>query len=351
MIQVSAQYFFIGLLIAIAVLAVVIFIPFLTPLLVALALSIIFGPVYRFLLKLVAPSKEKSTFAALLTLVLVVIIVLVPASLIVTKMYAEIQNMYFYLTEEGSRSSLIDTLNSVSTFASNALFNIYPAASFDSFNVTEYIEQGLEWGFGHVDTLFTGLGKVFLGIFITFFALFYFLRDGREFKKQVISLSPLMDKDDELIFNKLESAVYSVVAGSLIVGVIQGILTGIGFALFGVPQPTIWGAIAAIAALIPGVGTSLVIIPGVLYLFFTGSTTMAIGLLVWGLLAVGLIDNLLGPILVNRGMKIHPFIILLSVLGGIAVFGIIGFILGPLIIAFLFALLEIYKSAKTSSQV
>ncbi len=349
MTRTSAQYFFGGLVLAVVVLAILIFIPFLTPLVFAIALAIIFGPVYRFFMRVFARGKEKSTFSAFLTLIVVAIIVLVPAFFIVNRMYAEIQSMYFYLTEEGSRDSVINTLNSASVVVSNALFNIYPAASFDSLNVTEYLQGGLEWAFSHVDTLFTGVGKVMMGIFIAFFALFYFLRDGREFKRQVITLSPLMDKDDELIFRKLEQAVYSVVAGSLIVGVIQGILTGIGFALFGVPEPTVWGAVAAVAALIPGVGTSLVIIPGILYLFFTGSTSAAIGLLIWGLLAVGLIDNLLGPVLVNRGMKIHPFIVLLSVLGGLAFFGIVGFILGPLIIAFLFALLEIYKSQKTSS--
>ena len=100
-----------------------------------------------------------------------------------------------------------------------------------------------------------------------------------------------------------------------------------------------WGVVAALAALIPGIGTALVLLPAIGYLFFTGSTGMAIGLLVWGFVAVGLIDNFLGPILVNRGVKIHPFLILLSIFGGPSFFGPIGFVLGPLIVALLFALL------------
>lgn len=344
--NVGAQHFFTGLLLAVAILAIFIFLPFLTPLVFAVSLAVVFGPVYRFILKTLFRGKEKSTFASLITLALVAVIVVVPAFFVVNKMYVEIQDMYYYLTEEGGRSSVIDTLNSVSDTVSNMLFNVYPSMSFDSLNVTEYLQQGLEWAFAHVDTLFTSVGRVLLGIFIAFFALFYFLRDGREFKKQIIALSPLMDTDDELIFRKLEQAVYSIVGGSLIVSVIQGILTGIGFALFHVPDPTVWGGVAAVAALIPGVGTALVIVPGILYLFFSGSTGLAIGLLVWGLLAVGLIDNLLGPVLMNRGIKIHPFIILLSVLGGLTFFGLVGFILGPLIFAFLFALLEIYKSSR-----
>lgn len=348
MTQSSASHFFVGLLLAIAVLAILIFLPFLTPLVFAVSLAVIFGPVYRFFSRMVAPGKEKSTFAAFITLLTVIVIVLVPAFFIVNRMYVEIQDMYFYLTEEGSRSAVISSLNMVSDKIASLFFGAFQPMSFDTLNATEYLQQGLEWGFSHVDSIFSGLGRLIMGIFIALFALFYFLRDGREFKKQIVALSPLVDKDDELIFRKLEQAVYSIVGGSLIVGVIQGILTGIGFWIFGVPNPIVWGAIAAVAALIPGVGTSLIVVPGILYLFFTGSTVMAIGLLVWGLLAVGLIDNLLGPVLMNRGIKIHPFIILLSVLGGLTFFGIVGFILGPLIIAFLFALLEIYKSAKAS---
>ena len=342
----TAQNFFIGLLIAIAVLAIFIFLPFLSPLVFAVSLAVIFGPVYRYLLKNFFKGKEKSTGAAFITLLLVILIVLIPGFFIITKMYREIQDMYYYLTEESGRSAVIAFLNSASAEGSNILFNAFQGFSFDTLNVTDYLQKAVEWAFGNVDMLFTSVAKVLIQIFITFFALFYFLRDGKEFKKHIIFLSPLIDTDDERIFYKLEQAVYSIVGGSLVVSVVQGILTGIGFALFHVPEPAVWGSIAAVAALIPGVGTSLVLVPGIIYLFATGSTPQAIGLLIWGLLAVGLIDNLLGPLLINKGIKIHPFIILLSVLGGLSFFGVVGFILGPLVLAFLFALLEIYKTSR-----
>ena len=343
---VPSSNIFTGLLIAVVVLAILIFLPFLTPIVYAIALAVIFGPVYRFILRVFSNRKERSTFGALVTVILIAIVVLIPGFFIVTKLYAEIQDMYYYLTEESGRSSIITFLNSASDWFSNILFNVYQPISFDSLNVTEYFQQALEWGFSHVDTLFTGVGKVFTGIMIAFFALFYFLRDGREFKKEIITLSPLSTDDNEKIFKRLEQAIFSIVAGSLIVGIIQGILTGIGFSIFHVPNPAIWGSVATIAALVPSLGTSLVLIPGILYLFFTGSTFYALGLLIWGLLGVGLVDNFLGPVLINRGMKTHPFIILLSVIGGFSFFGISGFILGPLVFAFLFALLEVYKSSR-----
>jgi predicted PurR-regulated permease PerM len=152
--------------------------------------------------------------------------------------------------------------------------------------------------------------------------------------------------DDSHIFIKLEQAVKSIFVGSMSVAILQGISIGLSFNIFGVPNPALWGSIAAIAALIPGIGTSLVLVPGILYLFITGNTGPAIGQAIWGITAIIVIDNMLGSYLVNRGIKIHQFVILLSVLGGIVFFGPIGFVLGPLVLAFLFSLLEIYRSTK-----
>jgi len=228
---------------------------------------------------------------------------------------------------------------------SHRFFDLYPAYTFDAFNITEFLKAGLKLIFTNLDGVFTSIFNIMMGVFIMLLALFYFLRDGRELKRQLIALSPLGDDNDERILRKMAQAVYSVFMGSIAVAIIQGILTGVGFGIFGIPSPALWGAIASIAALIPGVGTSLILIPGILYLFFMGSTTPAIGLLIWGLLAVGLIDNFLGPIFVNRGIKVHPFLVLLSVLGGLGLFGPIGLVLGPIVLAFLFALLDIYRTS------
>jgi predicted PurR-regulated permease PerM len=123
---------------------------------------------------------------------------------------------------------------------------------------------------------------------------------------------------------------------------IQGILVGFGFYLFDVPSPAIWGFVAAISSIIPTIGTSMVTIPGVLFLLFTGHPLPALGLLIWAITAVGLIDNFLAPIIIKSGVNIHPFLILMSVLGGIAVFGPLGFIIGPVLLSLLFTLFDLY---------
>jgi predicted PurR-regulated permease PerM len=217
--------------------------------------------------------------------------------------------------------------------------------SISSIDFNKYAQQALQWSFTNIDAVFSGIAKIIFNIFILILALYYMLKDGSTLKRNIIRFSPLQDMYDEQIFNKLQRAVNSVIKGSLVVGVVQGTLTGIGFAIFGVPNPALWGTFAVLAALIPGIGTALVLGPGILYLILTGSLPQAVGLIIWAIVAVGLIDNFLGPKLVGGGVHIHQFLILLSVIGGLSFFGPIGFILGPLVVSLLFALLEIYKGS------
>jgi predicted PurR-regulated permease PerM len=129
----------------------------------------------------------------------------------------------------------------------------------------------------------------------------------------------------------------------LLIALTQGFVSGIGFAIFGVPSATLWGSMAAVGSLVPGVGTAIVIAPMVMYLLVTGSTVAAIGLAIWGIIAVGMVDNFLGPILVGRGVRIHALFILFAVIGGVQYFGPLGFILGPLVLSLLYALLDIHR--------
>lgn len=335
-----------AILITVAVFTILIFYPYLTSLLLALVFSVMFRPLHRWVSRIFSKGNQRSSFSTFITLAIVAVLVITPLIFLAKQIYVESESLYFSLTDESQRSHLIESLNSLSQALSNKLYNVFPAYNFDSLNVTTYIQNFLEWSFANLDTIFSSVTKFALEIFIMLFALFYLLRDGGKFKESLIILSPLPDNHDEKIFSKIKQAIRSVVVGSLVVSFIQGVLMGLGFFIFGVPNPALWGSFAVVSALIPGIGTSLVLIPGVLYLFFASTSLHAIGLLIWGMIAVGLIDNYLGPLLVNRGVHIHPFLILLSVMGGLIFFGPIGFIAGPLIVALLFALLEIYKSTR-----
>ena len=339
----SQHYFFIGLLIGALVLVALIFLPYMAAIVIAIVLSVIFRPLHKWVAKIVAKGNQRNTFATIISLLLIAILVLTPASFLLVRLYSESQNLYVSLTNEEERSMIITTLNTALQSFSHTFFDISPNFNFDSFNVTSYIQNIFKWAFSNLNTLFSSAAAIGLNIFVILLVLYYMLRDGGALKRQLIAFSPLLEVHEEQILVKLTQAIRSVITGSLIVSMIQGVLSGIGFSLFGVPNPVLWGTVAMIAALIPGIGTAMVMVPVVLYLFFFSSHLMALGMVVWAVLAVGLIDNMLAGVLINRGVHIHPVLILLSVLGGLSFFGPIGFILGPLALAFLFALIEIYK--------
>ena len=344
--KISSYFFFILLLCAV-VASIIIFLPFLTPIILGIAASVIAYPLYRGICRMIGNGRWRDNIAALATVLFVVIVILVPLLFILRRMYSEVQSLYGVLTDESGRSAIITSLNLFSQKLSDSLFNVFPAYSFDSLNVTAYIKEALIWVFGNLDKIFTSIAMIGVYAFVFLLSMYYFMRDGAMIKRKFISWSPLLDTHDEYITRTLKRAVLSVFGGTIVVSIIQGFLTGLGFFLFGIPAPVVWGSVASVAAFIPGIGTSLVIIPGIIYLVIIGNYAYAAGLLLWGLLAVGLIDNILGPHLVNKGVRIHPFLILISVLGGIATFGPVGFVLGPLILALLFALLEIYRTSFT----
>lgn len=342
----TQHYFFLVILISVIVLTIFIFYPYLTSLLLALVFSVTFRPLHRGVSKVFSRGNQSSSVATFITLLIVAILVITPLIFIGKQIYTESADLYYSLTEEEHRSHMVSTLNAFSKSLSARFFNAFPAYDFSNLNVTVYIQNFLEWSFANLDTIFSSVTKLAVQIFIMLFALFYLLRDGSKLKRAIIALSPLIDAYDEKIILKVKQAIRSVVTGSLVVSVIQGVLTGLGFYIFGVPNPALWGSFAVVAALIPGFGTSLVLGPGIIYLFLESTQLHAFGLLAWGAIAVGLIDNYLSPVLINRGIQIHPFIILLSVMGGLSFFGPIGFIAGPLIVALLAALFEIYKASK-----
>ena len=342
--RLSSYFFFILLTIAF-VASVFIFLPFLTPLVLAAAVAVLAYPVYGFMIKVIGEGPFRKSLASLVTVLLILIVVMVPLFFLAASIYSEIQTLYISLTDEGSRSHTIELLNSVSQTLSDKVFGVLPAYSFDSLNITEYIKSALELLFTNLDKIFTGLAEVAGYALVFLLALFYFLRDGAALVKKVLSWSPQLSEIYQFVVKAFKRGINSIFLGSLIVGVLEGASTGLAFMSFGIPAPALWGTVAAVASLVPGLGTSLIILPGVAYLLITGEYAFALGLLVWGYAAIIIVDHTLGPILVNKGVRVHPFLVLMSVLGGLVAFGMIGLFLGPLILVLLITLLDIYRSS------
>jgi predicted PurR-regulated permease PerM len=319
-----------------------IFEPYLFAIIIAAVFAVVFYPLHKRMQK---EMPNHPALAAFCTLGIVLLIVVVPLILYGIQLSDEVKNFYGLafgaMQGDGIMARLTMSINNL--ISSFSPFGVH-WPTFDVAETETYFFQFMAWIRDHFGDIFSGLTKFFFNALIFVFALFYFLKDGELIRKKIIEISPFPRDQDEFIFERLRGAVMSVVKGSMVVALVQGFMTGLGFYIFGIPSALLWGGVTVIAALVPAVGTALVIVPGVLYLFFIGSTANAIGMAVWGAVAINLIDNTLSPRLIGRGIKIHPLLVLLSALGGIGFFGPVGFIIGPIALSFLFTLFDIYKT-------
>lgn len=340
-IQNLQTHFLLALITISFVLTALILFPFLSPLALAIVFAVVLYPVY---LRLVKWFRSRN-FSAVLTVIISILGILLPLALVGILVIREASDLYTSLATGGMAESALLT---ATTYIENTFGPYFPSLENLSQNITTeidlYAEQALGWVVNHLGTAFSSVASLFVSLIIFFISLFYMLKDGPSFKQSIIELSPLTDSDDEMVFKRLSLAITSVIRGNLMIAFIQGILTAFGLMIFGVPNAILWGTVAAIAALIPAVGTTLVLLPAIIFVFITSGIAPAIGLLIWGVLAVGFIDNFLGPRLMSHGTELHPLFVLLSVIGGLAFFGPAGIFLGPLVINLFFAFISIYSS-------
>jgi predicted PurR-regulated permease PerM len=334
MLEKTQTHFFFGLMAIIAVAAFVMALPYLPAVIFAGALAVVFQPIFDRLLNLFKGRRSLATWG---TLFLVALIVFLPLFFLGYQVVNESKGLYSKISVHGLDGFPIGQQ------VQDVLDRFAPSLATNSKDVAQ---KGLGWMISSAEFVLTNLITVIFNIFICFIALFYLLKDGNRLKEWVILFSPLPDKYDNMILERLTATVTSVIRGTLVIATIQGALAGIGFMLFGIPNPALWGSAAAIAALIPGVGTAIVLIPAVIYAFVFIGIPQGIALAAWSFFAIGLIDNILGPRLMRRGARIHPFVIFIAVLGGLAYFGPLGFVIGPLVFSLLLTLLDIYASFK-----
>lgn len=190
-----------------------------------------------------------------------------------------------------------------------------------------------------------GTLNLVLQLFILLYALYFFLLDGRKTLDRMLYFLPLSSEDEELLVSRFVSVTRATLKGSLVIGVLQGGLAGVAFALAGIEGAAFWGTVMMVLSVIPGVGAALVWIPAVLFLLFTGPAVPGLLLAAWCAVVVGTIDNVLRPRLVGRDTKMSDLMILLSTLGGIILFGVVGFILGPIVAAVFVTVWDLFGKA------
>jgi predicted PurR-regulated permease PerM len=310
--------------------------PFALILLLACVVAVILSPLERILRNVVKHGRLSSAIITLGALLLVFIPLLVVLLLMARQasdlVHASLQDR-----------SWVEQINpSTSPFI--ALLPEPVQEQILAIDLSELGSTVATWAFQNIGNLFSSTTKFILNAFLFFVCLYYLLVDRDRLAKELTEISPLRDSMDNKIFKRIVGTIRSVVFGVLIVAIIQGTFAGIGMTIFGVPGALIWGMLTVLAALIPVVGTGLVLIPAILFLFFSGSYGAAIGLLIWSVVLVSMADNIIGPYLISGSTHMHAFLVLISVLGGLGAFGVVGAIAGPTILAALLAIIELYKS-------
>ena len=330
--RVVEYVFFFGLLLFAGYMVWRIMAPFVSAVALSAIIVTICHPLYLRIKRRVP--RENKSIAAFLTTMIVLTLIVIPIALISLLVVNEVTT--FYSDLDAGNLSFQSGLVTLET----AIQTVVPGFTID---LSEQLKLSAQWLTGNLGAIFAGtLSTNWIG-YRALIGSFYFFRAGIELRQLLIKASPLPDDEDEVILSRLARAVRAVATGTLLVALIQGSLVAIGFTIFGIDRAILFGSVASLGALVPGVGTTIVTAPAIVWLFFNGQMVSGIGLLIWSVLLVGLVDNLIGPYLISRGNNLHPFIILISVLGGIVLFGPIGFVIGPVVVTFFIVLLEIYS--------
>lgn len=326
-------YFFLAILGLSGLLTLLVFWPYLTLLAFGGVLAIISRPIFKPLQKWIG----SDTAAAFLTLVIVATLILLPTAFFLAALSVELASAFTNLRGAIGGDALITVLQDRIPVS---MHDQLPVIVDQIAIIVRSISQGMSQ---RMVGVFSNVVDVFFGFVVVMISTYYILKDGVKIKRELLVISPLSDEHDELVFNRVVTAVGAVMNGMLIVGLVKGVLSSIFFWIFGVPVPLFWGAMTGFASLIPLFGSGVVTMPAIAFLFLTGQFAAGIGLLIVSFSLIGTVDNFLQPKLVESKTRIHPLLILLSIIGGLKFYGFAGFILGPLTIAVLMALVDIYK--------
>ena len=201
--------------------------------------------------------------------------------------------------------------------------------------------------------LLSSIPSIMLNFFIMMFVVYYLLKDGEMVARRIKGILPLKESHKKQVMQKFHNVTFEVFYSNLFVAALQGLLGTIGFMILGIPSPILWGAVMTLFALIPYFGTAIIWLPAALNLLFLGYlqdntsfTVKGIILILYGVLVISTIDNLVKPKLIGKRADVHPVLVLLGVLGGLSLFGIIGLVLGPVMLALLVTFIDIYQKEK-----
>ncbi len=319
------------------ILAFLILKPILTSVIFALILSFIFYPLYNKIFLWI----KSQNIAALIVCILLLTIIIVPLLLLTPTLVKQTFNAYTYLQREDVFAPLKDFVSNLLSSPELSKHITLAINTFTSKIASSFLNQ--------FTNIFLNSPTILLHILIILFVFFFGLRDGDRIVAYIQSLSPLSKESEKKIFKQFKEITYSVIYGNIFVGIVQGLFTGAALFILKIPNALVWTLVAIFAGILPMIGTWVIWVPVDIYLFAIGRTTAALGLLIYGLVVIIWVDNITRMIIVSKTTKINSAIVLVSMVGGLFVFGALGLVLGPLIISYLLLLLDSYRNKRAAS--
>ncbi len=306
--------------------------------------AILFLPVHR---RLTKAMRGRTGLAALTTVILTVLLVILPLLLVASSLAVEAAALYTNI--QSGRLDLGQYLRTIVEAAPDWLTDLF--ATFELTNL-DAVRNGLSRFLQALVARAVLVGQstfefvVSLGVML--YLLFFLLRDGAGLTRRIKMAIPLRELQRDALLERFATVAQAIIRGSLLVAVVQGALGGLIFWALGIHAPVLWAVLMAFLSLLPAVGSSIVWFPVAIYLLLSGSIAEGLVLILFGMLVIGLVDNLLRPFLIGKSTSIPDYIVLISTLGGISVFGLNGFVVGPMIAAMFIAVWDIFVTTRGS---
>ena len=324
--------------------------PFYGAVLWAVVVAVIFTPVYR---RLLAAMNGRQSLAAAVTVLIIIAIVILPLAMVATSLAKEATGLVTKIQsgEYNFGSYLQQIFDALPAWATGLIerFNLT-----DFSGLREQLKDGLMKGGQILAPQALSIGMNTFDFVIRFgimlYLLFFLLRDGRALAERIREAIPLHADQKAALFTRFADVLRATVKGGILVAMAQGALGGIAFWFLGIHAALLWAVLMAFLSLIPAIGATLVWLPVAVYFLATGAVWQGIGLILYGVLVIGLVDNVLRPFLVGKETKLPDYVVLISTLGGIEVFGLNGFVIGPLIAAMFMVSWEIFSVSRRTVQ-
>jgi predicted PurR-regulated permease PerM len=306
-----------------------------------MVMAILFAPLFR---RLHLVMKGKRTLAALTTLTMIVLIVILPLVMLGASLAKEGAHIFQKIQsgEINFGSYFQQILGALPSWVGDWLdrFGLGNLSGLQQ-KLGALVTQGSQFLTNQVIGIGQNTFDFVMSFFIMLYLAFFLLRDGAGLARRIGQAVPLHAHDKAELFSKFTTVIRATVKGNILVAVTQGALGGLAFWFLGVQGALLWAVLMAFLSLLPAVGAGLVWLPVAAYFLVTGATWQGLGLIAYGVLVIGLVDNVLRPILVGKDTKMPDYVVLMSTLGGMAIFGLNGFVIGPVIAAMFMAVWEI----------